>query len=64
MTSKRLYRSRNDVVIAGVCSGIGRYFNIDPVLVRAGFVIFALTAGSGVLAYLLLWAIIPPDSTL
>lgn len=59
MATKRLYRSRRDSVIAGVCGGIGQYFNIDPVLVRVIFVVAALAGGPGLLAYLLLWLIIP-----
>lgn len=56
----RLMRSRNEVVIAGVCGGIGEYFGIDPVIVRLIFVLVALTTGIGVLVYPVLWAIMPP----
>lgn len=56
---KRLYRSRSDRWFAGVCGGLGRYFGIDPTLVRALFVLFGLVVGGGILAYLLLWLIIP-----
>lgn len=55
---KKLYRSRMDRKICGVCGGIGEYFNIDPTLIRVLFVIFGLT-GSGVLAYIIAAIIIP-----
>lgn len=57
---KKLYRSRIDRKICGVCGGIGEYFNIDPTLIRVLFVIFGLT-GSGVLAYIIAAIIIPEE---
>jgi len=59
----RLYRSRTNSVIAGVCGGLGEYLGIDPVLVRIFFLLFVFAGGSGVLIYLLLWLIIPLDDT-
>ena len=56
---KRLYKSNKHKMITGVCGGIGEYFNIDPTLVRLLWVIFALAGGSGVLAYIIGWIIIP-----
>lgn len=56
---KRIYRSENDSVIGGVCAGIGEYFEVDPVLIRIIAVILALLAFSGVIAYFILWIIIP-----
>ena len=61
MEPKRLYRSRNDRQIAGVCAGLGEYFNIDPVLVRVFFIIAALTTGSGLIAYILLALVMPEE---
>lgn len=58
---KRLYRSKTNRVIAGVCGGIGEYFNIDPVLIRILWVLFALAGGSGVFAYIICWIIIPEE---
>lgn len=58
-TPKRLYRSRTDRMIAGVAGGLGRYFGIDPTLVRLAFVILSLAGMSGGLAYLILWVVIP-----
>ncbi len=61
MTSpmKRLYRSTSERRIAGVCGGIAEYFAIDPTLVRLAWVIFIAIGGSGILAYLVAWLIIP-----
>lgn len=57
---KRLTKSKTDVMLAGVCGGIAEYFNIDPTLVRAGYLIFTfLTAGSPVLLYIILAVLIP-----
>lgn len=55
---KKLYRSRNDRMICGVCGGIGEYFNIDATLVRLGLVLLACT-GSGLITYIIAAIIIP-----
>ena len=62
MGPKRLYRSERSRMICGVCGCIAEYFNIDPTLVRLGFVFFVLCAGSGILAYLIAAVIIPNES--
>jgi phage shock protein PspC (stress-responsive transcriptional regulator) len=59
MASKRLYRSRTDKKIAGVCGGLAEYFEIDPVIPRLIWVILLLGAGIGLLAYLICWIVIP-----
>ncbi len=51
---RRLYRSRTDRVIFGVAGGLGRHFDVDPVLIRVGFVAFAFASGVGILAYIIL----------
>jgi phage shock protein PspC (stress-responsive transcriptional regulator) len=58
---KRLYRApEKDSVLGGVCAGIANYFEIDPVIVRFGWVIASLLSfGLGVIAYLIAWIIIP-----
>lgn len=56
---KRLYRSRKDSIIGGVCGGIGNYFKIDPVFIRLIVVLLFLLRGSGVLIYIIAWIIIP-----
>lgn len=59
---KRLTRVENGKMICGVCAGLGKYFNIDPTLVRLGFVILTCFGGSGVLAYLAAAVIIPKEA--
>jgi len=56
---KRLYRSDDERIIAGVCAGIGEYFGIDPVLVRIVWIITIFFGGGGILIYLLAWLLIP-----
>jgi phage shock protein C len=58
---KRLYRARDERMIAGVCGGIGKYFNVDPTLVRLLFVFFAFAGGPGLLAYIILAIIVPEE---
>lgn len=58
---KRLYRSRDERMISGVCGGIGKYFNIDPTLVRLAFVLPALADGPGLLAYIVLAIVLPEE---
>ena len=62
--SKKLYLAESDRKIAGVCGGIAEYFGVDSTLIRVLWVVFAIFAGSGVLAYLIAWLLIPrnPDS--
>jgi phage shock protein C len=56
---KRLYRSRTDRKIAGVCGGMAQYFGIDPVIPRIVWVALILGMGFGLLAYLVCWLVIP-----
>ena len=57
---KKLYRSVTDKMLAGVCGGLAEYFAIDPVIVRLVFVLAVVFgAGSGILAYIILWIIVP-----
>ena len=58
---KKLYRSESDRKIAGICGGLGDYFDVDPVIFRAVFVVLLIGAGSGLLLYLILWFIIPTE---
>ncbi len=60
MEPKKLYRSRNDKMIGGVCGGLGEFLGVDPTLVRLAFVILAIFGGSGILLYIIAWLIIPP----
>lgn len=59
MMAKKLYRSIDDKKIAGVCGGLGEYFDIDPTIIRLALVALVLAGGSGVLAYILAWIIVP-----
>jgi len=56
---KKLYRSKKDKMIAGVCGGIAEYFDVDSTLVRLLTVIFVLLGGAGVVVYIIAWIIIP-----
>jgi len=56
---KKLYRSQNQRIVAGVCGGLGEYFEVDPVVIRLIWIIFIVFGGVGLLAYLLAWIIIP-----
>lgn len=59
---KRLYRSKTDRKLAGVCGGLGEYLGVDSTVVRVVFVILALPGGlPGVLLYLILWLIMPEE---
>src|SRR5579862_3013183 len=57
--SQRRLERPDDRVIAGVCQGLGNYFDIDPVVVRIIFVVLSAAAGAGVLVYLILWVVMP-----
>jgi phage shock protein PspC (stress-responsive transcriptional regulator) len=57
--TKNLFRPADSKVIAGVCAGLGRYLDVDPVILRVLFVLALFFLGSGVLLYLILWIVIP-----
>ena len=56
---KSLHKSRDNKMIAGIRGGIGEYFNIDPTLIRLGWVLFCAMGGSGIVAYIIAAIIIP-----
>ena len=58
---KKLYRSKEDRWLGGVCGGIAAYFNIDAIIVRILFILLALAIGGGILIYVILWIIIPAE---
>jgi phage shock protein C len=60
---KRLYRSRKERMIGGVCGGLAQYFNIDPVIVRIIAVLLIFVNGIGLLAYLIMAIVVPLEST-
>ncbi|HEV3401008.1 MAG TPA: PspC domain-containing protein [Acidimicrobiales bacterium] len=59
----RLTRSSDDKVLSGLCGGLGRHFGVDPVVFRIAFVVISLAGGTGVLLYLVGWALVPSDRT-
>ena len=59
--ARRLRRSTTDRYLGGVAGGIAQTYGIDPIIVRVGFVIASAFGGAGVLAYLALWVLVPPD---
>ena len=61
MEPKRIFRSRTDRILGGVCGGAAKYFNIDPVLVRVLWAISFFVFGTGLLAYIIAWIIIPEE---
>ena len=59
--TRRLYRSRTNRKLAGVCGGLARYFNTDATLMRVLFVVLALLGGPGLVIYLVLWLVVPAE---
>lgn len=62
--TKKLYRSRSDRRIGGVCGGLADYFNIDPTLVRLLFILGLIFVGGTLVAYLILMIVIPEEPAL
>jgi phage shock protein C len=62
--AKRFYRIESGKKVAGVCTGLAAYFNVDVTLVRVLFIVLAFGAGSAILAYVILWIASPmePDA--
>ena len=58
---KRLYRSKSDVMIAGVCSGLASYLNVDVTIIRLVFVLLLFTFAGGLWIYLAMWIIVPVE---
>ena len=58
---KKLYKSENDKVLAGVCGGIAEYFVVDSVIIRLLWVVFTLLGGSGLIAYIIAAIIMPSN---
>jgi phage shock protein PspC (stress-responsive transcriptional regulator) len=56
---KKLYRSAKDKMIGGVAGGLAEYFDIDPTIIRVLFVVSLFLGGTGVIAYIVLWIIVP-----
>jgi phage shock protein C len=56
---KKLYRSRDYRLIAGICGGLGEYFDIDPIIFRMIFIALLINGGAGILIYILMWIFVP-----
>ena len=59
---RRLHLSNADRKIAGVCGGLGDWLEVDPVFFRVAFILAALACGLGILAYIVLWLLVPRPS--
>lgn len=60
-TPKKLYRSKKDRMIGGVCGGLAQYFNMDPTVIRIIAVIILLFGTAGFWAYLIMWIVVPEE---
>ena len=58
---KKLYRSRSNRMIAGVCAGVADYFNVDPTIVRLIFVLVGLAGGPGLILYIIMAIVVPEE---
>lgn len=59
MGNKKLYRSKSDRYIAGVCGGLAEYFEIDSLIIRIIFVLLTVSGGSGLVIYIIMWILVP-----
>jgi len=58
---KKLYRSRTDRMLGGVCGGLGEYLAIDSTLIRILFIVLAFAGGPGLIAYIIMLFIVPEE---
>lgn len=63
INDKKLYLSNKDKKLLGVCGGLGEYFEVDPTLIRVGFIVFSLLGGSGIIPYFVMALIIPNEDS-
>ena len=63
METRRILRSRNERMIAGVAGGLATYFNVDPLVVRLGFALLSMVNGIGIMLYVLLWLLLPNEDS-
>lgn len=59
--NRKLFRSNKDKMLGGVAGGLAEYFAIDPTLVRIIFVVSLFAGGAGILAYIILWIVVPEE---
>lgn len=62
--AKQLFRSRANRVIGGVCGGLGEHFDMDPIFIRAVFLVSLFFGGLGLLIYIILWILMPSRPSL
>jgi phage shock protein C len=60
--NRKLYRSKANRKLAGVCGGLAQYLNVDATVIRVLFVLLAVLGGSGLVLYLAMWIIVPNES--
>lgn len=61
-TKRKVYRSRSDKILGGVCGGLAEYFNLDPLIVRAVWILLLLVAtGAALIIYILAWILVPAE---
>jgi phage shock protein PspC (stress-responsive transcriptional regulator) len=59
---RKLYRSRSQRMLGGVCGGLAEYFNVDATLIRVLFLVLAVFGGTGLVIYVVMWIIVPDAS--
>jgi phage shock protein PspC (stress-responsive transcriptional regulator) len=59
--TRKLYRSRTNRQVAGVCGGLAQYFNVDATLIRVLFIVLAVFGAAGILIYVAMWIIVPKE---
>jgi phage shock protein C len=59
---RKLYRSRSQRMLGGVCGGLAEYFNVDATLIRVLFLVLAVFGGTGLVIYVVMWLIVPDVS--
>ena len=60
-TSRKLYRSKTDRKLGGVCGGLAEYLGADPTIIRVLFIVLAVFGGAGLIIYLAMWLIVPQE---
>jgi phage shock protein C len=61
---QRLYRSKKERILGGVCAGLGEHLDVDPTVIRLIWAVVTLISfGTGIIVYILAWIIIPEDDT-
>jgi phage shock protein C len=64
MDTRRITRSRNDRMLAGVAGGLAAMFGVDPLIVRLAFVLLAALNGFGLILYIVLWLLVPNEDSM